>query len=65
MLTVGSYIQGNEESFVNDEMTLEQNISHYVDLFTTPSGDPPTAPFHWREYEVDEETGVSKKRVRR
>jgi len=44
-------------------MTLEENISHYVDIFTTPSGNPPTAPFHWREYEVDEETGIPKKRV--
>jgi hypothetical protein len=61
---VKSYIEGNEASFVNDEMTLEQNISHYVDLFTTPSRDLPTALFHWREYEVDEETGIPKKQVR-
>ena len=63
---VKSYIQGNEESFqVNDEMSLKQNISHYVDIYTTPSRDPPTAPFHWREYEVDEDTGIPKKWVGR
>ncbi|KAF8801817.1 hypothetical protein BYT27DRAFT_7245062 [Phlegmacium glaucopus] len=58
------YIQDNEENFENDVMPLEQNIAQYIELFTTTSGDPPTAPFHWREYELDEETGIPKKRGR-
>ena len=41
-------------------MTLEENIFHYVNIFTTPSGDPPTAPFH----EVNEETGILKEWIR-
>ncbi|KAF8805360.1 hypothetical protein BYT27DRAFT_7258471 [Phlegmacium glaucopus] len=59
---VRSYIQENEENFENNAMTLEASVAQYIELFTTVSGDPPTAPFHWHEYELDEETGTPKKR---
>ncbi|KAF8809369.1 hypothetical protein BYT27DRAFT_7094606 [Phlegmacium glaucopus] len=40
----------------------DTDMKDFVELFTEIQGDPPTAPFHWREWNVDEISGkVSKK----
>jgi hypothetical protein len=38
----------------------KKEIAEFVELFTEIQGDPPTAPFHWREWN-DEEEKIKKK----
>jgi hypothetical protein len=33
----------------------KHDVAEFVELFTEIQGDPPTAPFHWREWNDDEE----------
>jgi hypothetical protein len=42
----------------------KDDIAEYVKLFTEIQGDPPTAPFHWREWDEDEKAEKITKKVR-
>ena len=44
-------------------MNGKDDIAEYVKLFTEIQGDPPTAPFHWREWNDDEGAGKITKKV--
>jgi hypothetical protein len=47
----------DEEPFTKDE------IADYAKAYTKATGDPPTAPFHWRVWDINEETGEIKRKV--
>lgn len=57
---VKKFFETSEEIHVEGK----DDIAEYVGLFTEIQGNPPTAPFHWREWNVDEETGNVTKKVR-
>jgi hypothetical protein len=42
----------------------KEDISEFVKLFTEIQGNPPTAPFHWREWSDEEGPEKIKKKVR-
>lgn len=45
-------------------MNGRDDIAEYVKLFTEIQGDPPTAPFHWREWNDDDGAEKITKKVR-
>ena len=48
----------------NDAISVngKEDIAKYVKLFTEIQGDPPTAPFHWQEWNDGEGAEKSQKR---
>ncbi|KDR68743.1 hypothetical protein GALMADRAFT_1026983 [Galerina marginata CBS 339.88] len=55
---VKNFLEAGEEIHVEGPA----DIAEYVGLFTEIQGDPPTAPFHWRVWDEDEETGKTIKK---
>ncbi|KAF8970180.1 hypothetical protein BDZ97DRAFT_1902185 [Flammula alnicola] len=57
---VKKYLDANDEMFPKGP----DDIAEFIELFTEIQGNPPTAPFHWREWDSDEETGKITKKGR-
>ena len=54
------YIEVDQAEFFDDR----QVIANWVQFSLTPDGNPPTYPFLWKEWNVSDETGKVKKKVR-
>jgi hypothetical protein len=53
------YIEVDQAEFFDDR----QVIADWVQFSLTPDGDPPTYPFLWKEWNVNDETGRVTKKV--
>ena len=53
------YIEVDQANFFNNQ----QVIADWVQFSLTPDGNPPTYPFLWKEWNVDDETGKVTKKV--
>jgi hypothetical protein len=54
------YIQVDQAEFFDNR----QVIADWVKFSLTPDGNPPTYPFLWKEWNINEETGKVTKKVR-
>ena len=53
------YIEVDQANFFDNQ----QAIADWVQFSFTPNGNPPTYPFLWKEWNVDDETGKVTKKV--
>lgn len=54
------YIEVDQAEFFDDR----QVIANWVQFSLTPDGDPPTYPFLWKEWNINDETAKVTKKVR-
>ena len=56
-----TYIQVDQAEFFDNH----QVIADWVEFSLTPDGNPPTYPFLWKEWNINDETGKVTKKVRK